>query len=90
MNTVEIVHLRSSSEPVDALAERIKESIWMDGSDGDTITVFRRNGLETDIAIHIRHRHSNGGNGASTLAFNLASALRTFGIVEHTVWEEMP
>ena len=43
----------------------------------------------TDIAIHIRHRHSNEGNGASTLAFNLASALRTFGIVEHTVWEEM-
>ena len=90
MNTVEIVHLRSSSEPVEVLAERIKESIWMDGSTGDTVTVFRRNGLETDIAIHIRHRHSNGGNGASTLAFNLANALRTFGIVEHTVWEELP
>jgi hypothetical protein len=87
---VEIVHLRSSSEPVDALAERIKESIWMDGSIDDTVTVFRRGGLETDIAIHIRHRRSNGGNGASILAFNLANALRTFGIVEHTTWEEMP
>ena len=90
MTTVEIVHLRSSSEPAEALAERIKESIWTDGSKEETVTVFRRNGVETDIAIHIRHRHSIEGNGASTLAFSLANALRTFGIVEHTVWEEMP
>ena len=89
MSTLEIVHLRSSGEPLETLAERIKESIWNEGG-GEVVTVFRRNGLETDIAIHIRHRHSNGGNGASTLAFNLASALRSFGIVEHTVWEEMP
>jgi hypothetical protein len=89
MNTVEIVHLRSSKESVETLAERIKESIWMDGTTSDTVTVFRRNGLDTDIAIHIRHHHSKGGNGASTLAFNLANALRTFGLVEHTVWEEM-
>ena len=90
MKTLEIVHLRSSGEPLESLAERIKESVWEDGSTGDTVTIYRRNGLETDIAIHIRHRRSNGGNGPSTLAFNLASALRSFGIVEHTVWEEMP
>ena len=90
MNTVEIIHLRSTGESIETLAERIKESIWMDGSTGDAVTVFRRNGLETDIAIHIRHRHSNRENGASMLAYNLANALRTFGIVEHSVWEEMP
>ena len=90
MNALEIIHLRSSGESPEVLAERIKESIWMDGGSAETVTVLRRNGLETDIAIHIRHRRSNGGNGASALAFNLANALRTFGIVEHTVWEEMP
>ena len=90
MRTLEIVHLRSSGESMESLAERIRESLWEDGSIGDAVTIFRRNGLETDIAIHICHRRSNGGNGASTLAFNLANALRTFGIVEHTVWEEMP
>jgi len=90
VNTVEIIHLRSSGEPLESLAERIRESVWEDGSKGDAVTVFRRNGLDTDIAVHIHHRLSNGGNGPSTLAFNLANALRTFGIVEHTVWEEMP
>lgn len=90
MSRLEIVHLRSSGEPLETLAERIKESIWEDGSSGNAVTVYRRNGLETDIAVHIRHRRSPGRNGPSTLAFNLANALRTFGIVEHTVWEEMP
>jgi hypothetical protein len=88
MNTVEIVHLRSSGESLESLAERIKESIWND-SGGATVTILRRNGLESDIAIHIRHRQVHEGNGPSTLAFNLANALRTFGIVEHTVWEEL-
>jgi hypothetical protein len=89
MRTLEIIHLRSSGESLESLAEHIRESLWEDGSIDDTVTVYRRNGLETDIAIHIQHRRSNPGNGASTLAFNLANALRTFGIVEHTVWEEM-
>ena len=90
MSTVEIIHLRSSGESIDTLAERIKESIWMDGSTDDAVSVFRRNGLDTDIAIHIRHRRADRADRPSTLAFNLASALRTFGLVEHTVWEEMP
>ena len=89
MNTVEIVHLRSSGEPLESLAERIRESLWEDGSKGDVVTIYRRHGLDTDIAIHIRHCRPNGGNGPSTLAFNLANSLRSFGIVEHAVWEEM-
>jgi hypothetical protein len=89
MNTVEIIHLRSSGESLESLAERIRESLWEDGSISDKVEVYRRNGLDTDIAVHIHHRRSNGGNGPSTLAFNLANALRSFGIVEHAVWEEM-
>jgi hypothetical protein len=89
MNTLEIIHLRSSNEPIEALAERIKESVWNEGG-GDAVTVLRRDGLSTDIAVHILHRESAAVGSPSTLAFNLASALRTFGIVEHTVWQEMP
>ena len=90
MSRLEIIHLRSSGESLESLADRIKESIWMDGGNAETVTVLRRNGLDSDIAIHIRHRDPKNGNGASALAFNLANALRTFGIVEHSVWEVMP
>lgn len=89
MRTLEIVHLRSSGEPIEALTDQIKESIWAEGNGSEVVTLYRRSGLETDVAVHIYHRESEGGNGPSTLAFNLASALRTFGLVEHSVWEEL-
>jgi hypothetical protein len=90
MNTLEIVHLRSSVEPIDSLSDRIKESIWAEGNGTEVVTLYRRHGLETDVAVHIRHRNELGEIEPSALAFNLANALRAFGLVEHTVWEEMP
>jgi len=90
MNTLEIVHLRSSVEPIDSLSDRIKESIWAEGNGTEVVTLYRRQGLETDVAVHIRHRNELEEIEPSALAFNLANALRAFGLVEHTVWEEMP
>lgn len=89
MSRLEIVHLRSSVEPIESLSDRIKESIWAEGKDTEVVTVYRRNGLATDVAVHIRHLDATGRNGSSALAFHLAYALRVFGLVEHTVWEEM-
>ena len=90
MRTLEIVHLRSSGESLDSLSDLIKESIWADGNGAEVVTVYRRSGLETDIAIHIRHQETDRRNTPNALACQLTAALRDFGIVEHTVWEEMP
>lgn len=89
MNALEIVHLRSSGEPIETLGERIRESIEAEATDAEVVTLYRRQGLETDVGVHIRHAKPRRGNGQSTLALRLASALRAFGLVEHTVWEEM-
>jgi len=89
MKTLEIVHLRSSGESLEALGELIKESIWADGNGTEVVTVYRRSGLETDIAVHIRHHQKEGGNVSNALACQLTAALRDYGIVEHTVWEEL-
>ena len=89
MNTLEIIHLRSSGEPIESLGERIRESIWAEGYGTEVVTLYRRHGLETDVAVHIRHREAQEENVPSALAFHLAHALRAFGLVEHTVWEEM-
>ncbi len=89
MKMVEIVHLRSSGEPLESLGDLIRESIWAEGSGTEVVTVYRRQGLDTDVAVHIYHRDSGVGDGPSSLAFNLASSLRAFGLVEHSVWEEM-
>jgi len=90
VNTLEIVHLRSSGESLETLNDLIKESIWADGHGTEAVTVYRRSGLGTDIAVHIRHHHQEGGNSPNALACQLTAALRDYGIVEHTVWEETP
>jgi len=90
MSRLEIVHLRFSGEPLDALADRIRDSIVPGGIGAEIVTVYRRQGLETDVAVHIRHADTRGAGERSALAFHLADALRDFGLVEHTVWEELP
>ncbi len=88
MSGLEIIHLRSSEEPLESLGERIRESLATEGQETE-VTLYRRDGLETDLALHIRHLGVHGREGPSALALRLASALRTFGLVEHTLWNEL-
>ncbi|MCP4641796.1 MAG: hypothetical protein GY851_15240 [bacterium] len=85
MKQLEIIHLRSSGEPAEALSSRIRESIREEDASTQVVTLYRRRGLETDVAIHIDHPSDE----PSGLGVRLASALRAFGIVEHTTWEEL-
>ena len=89
MIQLEIVHLRSSGEPVESLTERIKESIREGGKEASTLTLYRRHGLETDLAVHVRRHGTPGGEGPSGPALRLAAELRAYGLVEHTVWKEL-
>lgn len=88
MSTLEIIHLRSSSEPIECLAERIRESLWDEGRNEGIFTIYRRDGLATDLAVHIRH---SGGDGEvpSRLGLRLVAALAAYGMVKHSVWEEI-
>jgi hypothetical protein len=89
MNSLEIIHLRSSGEPIETLAERIRSSLDSSNGEPEVFTMYRRHGLETDVAVHIRHAEDRSWNGPSDLALRLAYALRVYGIVEHTSWEEI-
>jgi hypothetical protein len=87
MKRLEIIHLRSSGEPLDSLGRRIRESIVDDSA--ETVTLYRRQGLDTDLAVHVRYHAATGGQGPSDLALRLSSSLRAYGLVEHTKWEEL-
>lgn len=88
MSTLEIVHLRSSSEPIECLADRIRESLWDEGRNEGVFTIYRRDGLATDLAVHIRHV-GDDDEVPSRLGLQLVSALATYGLVKHSVWEEI-
>ncbi len=88
MSRLEIIHLRSSGESLESLGRRIRESLGAGGEDAE-VTLYRRDGLETDVAVHIRRPGAPGGDGPSGLGLQLASALRSLGLVEHTLWDEL-
>ena len=89
MRQLEIIHLRSSGETLESLGDQIRESIWAMGEQAEVVTLFRRNGLETDMAIHIHHLEAPEKEGPSRLGLQLVSSLATFGLVRHTLWEEL-
>jgi hypothetical protein len=89
MIQLEIIHLRASGESIEALGERINRSIEDGGGTASTLKLYRRHGLETDLTVHIVSADVAIETGPSDLAVRLASELRAYGLVEHTVWEEL-
>jgi len=89
MRRLEIIHLRSSGRPLESLGERIRESVHAGGGDDAVVTVYRCKGLQTDLAVHVRH-DGEPLTGPSDLGLKLAAALRDYGLVEHKLWEELP
>jgi hypothetical protein len=88
MKQLEIIHLRSSGAPIETLGKQIAEAVRAEGGPTDAVTIFRRCGLETDIALHLHH-HDVSGSGPSALALHLAAGLKALGLIEHTLWEEL-
>ncbi len=86
MKILEIVHLRSAACPLESLGDQVTESIKAESAATEVVTLYRRDGLETDLAIHIRRAEASGDSG---LGLRLASELKAYGLVVHTVWMEL-
>lgn len=89
MSRLEIIHLRLSGRVLTELARQIHESVRAVAESSDRVAIYRRDGLETDVAIHIHRRGESEGAGPSALGLHLAAALREHGMVEHTLWDEL-
>ena len=87
MSTLEIIHLRLAGKAKEKLCEQIKESIAANEEVAAKVAVFRRDGLDTDIAFHIYHDETPD-SGSATLGLQLASELQANGLVQHTFWEQ--
>jgi hypothetical protein len=90
MSRLEIIHLRTAGTSFASLARQIRGAIGWEVDGTGVVTIFRRNGLDTDVAVHITsHGVGEKTAGPSALGLHLASALSAHGLVEHTLWEEM-
>lgn len=88
MKALEVIHLRLAGASPKTLAENIRASV-KSSSDQTALRIFRHGTLETDLVVHLYREVSERDDRASDLGTRLASMLRPYGIVEHSVWMEV-
>lgn len=89
MNTIEIIQLRTAMSGLDSLVAQIKNSIQEAKDQIEVLTIYRRANLNSDLAIRIHHAEQAKIDGPGVLGIRLAAALKEFGLVEHSLWEEL-
>ncbi len=52
------------------------------------IEVYNHSTLPTDLSIHVHYESAQLASQGSSFGVRLVSELKTFGIVNHTVWVE--
>lgn len=87
MNRLEIIHLRFTGTRPPGLVDEILKSI----TDQDllaNIHIYSHAAFMTDLAIHLHLKADANAPRITELGVRLASALREYGMVEHTNWIE--
>ncbi len=88
MKIIEIIHVRLAAGNPQNLSESIKKSV-ASGSTSEVFTIYSRDKLESDLAVHIHRKKGDEKKGPAPFGLRLASALKEYGLVEHTIWKEM-
>jgi len=91
MKWLEIIELRSVDSNRELLESQLQNLI--NEVDKETkkqaIKSYSRVMIDTDFSIHLFHDSKKVENSGSPLGLRLASALKEFGLVNHSIWIEM-
>ena len=92
MNWVEVIVLRSVGSNQEVLESKLRKLIddVEKKEKREGIKVYSRELIDTDFCIHITHNFSIVDNSGSKLGLRLVAALKEFGLVNHSIWIEMP
>ena len=85
---LEILHLRLAGRVSPLLPDAIR-SIAGKNARGVSIHIYQQEELETDLLVQLHYGADAGGEGTADLGERLASLLREYGMIEHSVWKEL-
>ncbi len=91
MKWLEIIELRSVGSNRKLLESQLQELINEVDREAknQAIKAYNRVMIETDFSIHLFHDSKKVENSGSPLGLRLASALKEFGLVNHSIWIEI-
>ncbi len=90
MKWIEIIELRSVCNFRKELETILQEFIEQveKKPEKQTIKLYTSLMIDTDVSIHLFHDSNKVKNRGSPLGIRLVSALKSFGLVNHTIWIE--
>ena len=90
MKWLEIIELRSVYSNREFLESQVETLIneVEKGTKIQAIKSYNRVLIDTDFSIHLFHDSKKVENGESPLGLRIASALKEFGLVNHSTWIE--
>ena len=91
MKWVEIIELRAVENNQELLESQLQQLIHQVDKEANTpaIKTYHRVMLDTDVSIHLVHDSTTVERNGSPLGLRLASSLKEFGLVNHSLWVEM-
>ena len=91
MKWLEVIMVRSAGSTAKILTKPLQDLMADVARRGesDDIRIFCRENLKTDICIVLFHSGRKTQTGGSPLGLRLVTALKEFGLVNHTVWTEI-
>ena len=88
MKWLEVIHLRSAEQDPERLTEFLDQIIdEINGEEGGCkVSLYGRANLKNDVCLQLHHSSEQVRLSGSRLGLHLTMALKTFGMVNHTVW----
>ena len=90
MNWLEIIELRSVNHDSGTLEKdliRLMNKMDCEGKP-QTFKVYKHGTVETDFSIHLHYDTEQAETSGSKSGLCLVSALKEFGLVNHSIWVE--
>jgi len=91
MEWLEIIELRSAggnSKLLESQMQKLVNDVY-EGAKKNAVRAYCRLMIDTDFSIHLFHDSKKVEKSGSPLGLRLASTLKEFGLVNHSIWIEM-
>jgi hypothetical protein len=91
MQWLEIIELRSAggkSKLLESQMQKLVNDVY-ERAKNNPVKAYCRLMIDTDFRIHLFHDSKKVEKSGSSLGLRLTSALKEFGLVNHSIWIEM-
>ena len=91
MNWLEVIHFRANEHKTERLEQIVQHLIDEAKQDAvrGKIIIYRHTLVDSDLSIHLHSNSKTALRNGSEIGLRIASALKEFGMVNHSVWSEV-